>query len=92
MATAGRTVLFSGLTVAAAMSSLLIFPQNFLRSMGYGGIAAVVVAMIAALTVLPAIAAAARPAHRRRPDAVAAAPSRAGRATTTAPGPGSPAA
>ena len=32
MATAGRTVLFSGLTVAAAMSSLLIFPQNFLRS------------------------------------------------------------
>ena len=37
MATAGRTVLFSGLTVAAAMSSLLIFPQNFLRSLGYGG-------------------------------------------------------
>jgi len=38
MATAGRTVLFSGLTVAAAMASLLIFPQAFLRSMGYGGI------------------------------------------------------
>jgi uncharacterized membrane protein YdfJ with MMPL/SSD domain len=55
MATAGRTVLFSGLTVAAAMSSLLIFPQNFLRSLGYGGIAAVLVAVIAALTVLPAI-------------------------------------
>jgi uncharacterized membrane protein YdfJ with MMPL/SSD domain len=55
IATAGRTVLFSGLTVAAAMSSLLIFPQNFLRSLGYGGIAAVVVAAIAALTVLPAI-------------------------------------
>ena len=55
MATAGRTVLFSGLTVAAAMSSLLIFPQAFLRSMGYGGIAAVVVAMLAALTVLPAV-------------------------------------
>ncbi len=42
MATAGRTVMFSGLTVAAAMSSLLVFPQGFLRSMGYGGIAAVV--------------------------------------------------
>lgn len=54
MATAGRTVLFSGLTVAAALSSLLIFPQNFLRSMGYGGIAAVLIAMLAALTVLPA--------------------------------------
>ena len=55
MATAGRTVLFSGLTVAAAMSSLLIFPQNFLRSLGYGGIAAVLVAVLAATTVLPAI-------------------------------------
>ena len=55
MATAGRTVLFSGLTVAAAMASLLIFPQNFLRSLGYGGVAAVIVAVIAALTILPAI-------------------------------------
>ncbi len=55
MATAGRTVLFSGLTVAAAMSSLLIFPQNFLRSLGYGGVAAVLVAVVAATTVLPAI-------------------------------------
>ena len=55
MATAGRTVLFSGLTVAAAMASLLIFPQAFLRSMGYGGIAAVIVAMVAALTILPAV-------------------------------------
>ncbi|MCW2766739.1 MAG: family transporter [Nocardioides sp.] len=54
MNTAGRTVLFSGLTVAAAMSSLLIFPQAFLKSMGYGGISAVLVAMLAALTVLPA--------------------------------------
>ncbi len=55
MSTAGRTVLFSGLTVAAAMSSLLIFPQNFLRSLGYGGMAAVLVAMVAATTVLPAV-------------------------------------
>jgi RND superfamily putative drug exporter len=55
LATAGRTVLFSGLTVAAAMSSLLVFPQNFLRSLGYGGIAAVLIAVVAALTVLPAV-------------------------------------
>ncbi len=54
MRTAGRTVLFSGLTVAAALSSLLVFPQTFLKSMGYGGMAAVVVAMVSALTVLPA--------------------------------------
>jgi len=55
MQTAGRTVLFSALTVAGALASLLIFPQNFLRSLGYGGIAAVLVAVVAALTVLPAV-------------------------------------
>jgi RND superfamily putative drug exporter len=55
MTTAGRTVLFSGLIVAASLASLLLFPQNFLRSMGYGGMAAVLVAMVAALTVLPAL-------------------------------------
>ncbi len=54
VATAGRTVMFSGLIVAASLASLLIFPQNFLRSMGYGGVAAVLVAMTAALTLLPA--------------------------------------
>ncbi len=55
VASAGRTVLFSGLTVAAALSSLLVFPQGFLRSMAYGGIAAVLVAMVASLTMLPAV-------------------------------------
>jgi len=55
MATAGRTVLFSGLIVAASNASLLIFPQNFLRSMGFGGVAAVLVAMVATLTLLPAL-------------------------------------
>ena len=55
MATAGRTVAFSGLTVAIALGSLLFFPQVFLRSMGFGGMAAVLVAMVAALTVLPAL-------------------------------------
>jgi trehalose monomycolate/heme transporter len=55
MATAGRTVAVSGLTVAIALAGLLIFPQVFLRSMGFGGMAAVLVAMVAALTVLPAL-------------------------------------
>ena len=55
MATAGRTVLFSGVTVAVALASLLLFPQVFLRSMGFGGMAAVLVAMVTALTVLPAL-------------------------------------
>ena len=55
MATAGRTVLFSGLIVAASLASLLIFKQSFLRSMGYGGVAAVLAAMLAALTLLPAL-------------------------------------
>ncbi|MFC6017380.1 MMPL family transporter [Plantactinospora solaniradicis] len=55
MGTAGRTVMVSGLTIATAMASLLIFPQVFLRSMGLGGIAAVLVAMLASLTVLPAL-------------------------------------
>ncbi|GAA3809404.1 MMPL family transporter [Sphaerisporangium flaviroseum] len=55
MATAGRTVAFSGLTVATALCGLLLFPQMFLRSIGLGGAAVVVVAMLAALIVLPAL-------------------------------------
>ena len=55
MDTAGRTVAVSGLVVAVALTSLLFFPQLFLRSMGLGGISAVLVAMGAALTLLPAL-------------------------------------
>ena len=55
MTTAGRTVAFSGITVAISLASLLLFPQVFLRSMGFGGMAAVLVAMVGALTVLPAL-------------------------------------
>jgi uncharacterized membrane protein YdfJ with MMPL/SSD domain len=54
MATAGRTVAVSGLTVTVALSSLLAFPQVFFRSMGLGGMAAVLVAMLTSLTALPA--------------------------------------
>jgi trehalose monomycolate/heme transporter len=55
VATAGRTVAVSGVTVAFALASLLLFPEVFLRSMGYGGVATVLVDMLAALTVLPAL-------------------------------------
>jgi uncharacterized membrane protein YdfJ with MMPL/SSD domain len=60
-ATAGRTVAVSGITVAMALASLLLFPEVFLRSMGYGGVATVLVDMLAALTVLPALLAALGP-------------------------------
>jgi uncharacterized membrane protein YdfJ with MMPL/SSD domain len=53
--TAGRTVLISGLTVALALASLLVFPLDFLKSMAWGGMSAVLVAMLAALTALPAL-------------------------------------
>jgi trehalose monomycolate/heme transporter len=53
--TAGRTVAVSGITVAAALASLMLFPEVFLRSMGYGGVATVLVDMLAALTVMPAV-------------------------------------
>jgi uncharacterized membrane protein YdfJ with MMPL/SSD domain len=55
MATAGRTVLFSALTVAGALASLLIFPQRFLYSMGIGGSLVALIAAAVALIVLPAV-------------------------------------
>ena len=55
MTTAGRTVFFSSLTVAAAMASLIIFPQRFLYSMGLGGALVALLAATIALTVLPAV-------------------------------------
>ena len=55
MTTAGRTVAFSGATVAIAMASLMLFPETFLRSMGYGGVLTVLVDLAAALTVMPAL-------------------------------------
>jgi RND superfamily putative drug exporter len=53
--TAGRTVLFSALTVLLSMSALLVFPMYFLRSFAYAGIAVVALAAGAALLVLPAM-------------------------------------
>jgi len=55
MRTAGRTILFSAATVAVALCSLLVFPQYFLRSFAYAGIAVVAATVGAALLVLPAL-------------------------------------
>jgi RND superfamily putative drug exporter len=55
MRTAGRTVLFSGLTVAGSLASLLIFPQRFLYSMGVGGTLVALFAAGVSLTILPAV-------------------------------------
>ena len=58
MRTAGRTVVFSAVTVAAAVGSLIVFPQRFLFSMGIGGALVALVAMVVSLTLLPALLAA----------------------------------
>ncbi|SUA77737.1 Putative membrane protein ydgH [Nocardia otitidiscaviarum] len=52
--TAGRTVLFSGATVAAALAVLLVFPYSFLRSFAYAGVLVVLMACLGALVLLPA--------------------------------------
>ncbi|MGW0282169.1 MMPL family transporter [Streptomyces sp. NPDC003236] len=52
--TAGRTVLFSALTVAVSLAAMMLFPQYFLRSFAYAGIAVVLLAAAAALILLPA--------------------------------------
>jgi RND superfamily putative drug exporter len=58
MRTAGRTVLFSAVTVGLSLASMLVFPLFFLKSFAYAGIAAVAFALLGALVVLPAALAA----------------------------------
>ncbi|HVF53345.1 MAG TPA: MMPL family transporter [Actinomycetota bacterium] len=53
--TAGRTVLFSALTVAISLAALLVFPLYFLRSFAYAGVAVVALASFAAIVFLPAL-------------------------------------
>ena len=55
MQTAGRTVLFSAVTVAAAMACLTVFPQRFLVSMGLGGLVVALVAAASTVVFLPAL-------------------------------------
>ncbi|MGW5387936.1 MMPL family transporter [Nocardia sp. NPDC003963] len=52
--TAGRTVLFSAVTVALSLSAMLVFDLYFLRSFAYSGVAVVVAAAVASIVVLPA--------------------------------------
>lgn len=53
--TAGRTILFSAGTVAAALASLLVFPLYFLRSFAYAGVGVVAIAAVSALVIVPAL-------------------------------------
>ncbi|HKB47958.1 MAG TPA: MMPL family transporter, partial [Ktedonobacterales bacterium] len=55
MSTAGRAVFFSGLAVSIGLFGLLLFPLNMLRSVGLGGMMTVALAMLAAMTLLPAL-------------------------------------
>ncbi|MFT4199177.1 MMPL family transporter [Gordonia sp. (in: high G+C Gram-positive bacteria)] len=55
MATAGRTVMFSAITVGLSLSGLLLFQQYFLRSFAYAGLAVVIVALLGSLVITPAL-------------------------------------
>ncbi|MDD4868606.1 MAG: MMPL family transporter, partial [Mycobacterium sp.] len=55
MATAGRTVLFSGMTVGFSIAALALFPMYFLRSFAFAGVATVAVTVISALLLTPAM-------------------------------------
>jgi RND superfamily putative drug exporter len=98
--TAGRTVLYSSLTVTAAMASLCVFPLPFLYSMGIAGALTALIAGAVSLVVLPAILVvlgpridALAPSWMRRSPAPAGVPERAGfwsrlaRAVMRRPGP-----
>ena len=54
MTTAGRTVLFSAVTVALSLSAMVLFPMYFLKSFAYAGIATVMFVVVAAIVVTPA--------------------------------------
>ena len=55
MATAGRTIAFSALAVAAALSAMLVFPVYFLKSFAYAGVGVTIFSAATALLVLPAL-------------------------------------
>ncbi len=55
MTTAGRTVMFSGVTVALSLSGLLLFEASILRAVGAAGLSVVVVALLVALTLVPGL-------------------------------------
>jgi RND superfamily putative drug exporter len=55
METAGRAVVFSGITVAIGLLALMALPLPFLRSMGYGGMLIPLVSTLVAITLLPVV-------------------------------------
>jgi hypothetical protein len=55
LSTSGKAITFSGITVACALASLLVFPQQFLYSVAISGIAIALLCAVAALFVLPAL-------------------------------------
>ncbi|WP_223839048.1 MMPL family transporter [Saccharopolyspora pogona] len=68
VATAGKTVAFSGVTVAVSLACLMLFPFPFLRSFAYSGVGVVATSVFAALVILPAVLALlGRAADRRKP-------------------------
>src|SRR5215216_1442926 len=72
METAGRAVVFSGITVAIGLLALVALPLPFLRSMGYGGMLIPLVSVLVAITLLPVVLAKLGPRldwpHRRTDD------------------------
>ncbi len=66
MATAGRAVAFSGITVGVGLLTLVLLPVPFLRSLGYGGLLIPVVTVIAAISILPVMLSAWGPHLDRR--------------------------
>ena len=72
METAGRAVVFSGITVAIGLLALIVLPLPFLRSMGYGGMLIPLVSTLVAITLLPVVMAKLGPRldwpHRRTDD------------------------
>jgi putative drug exporter of the RND superfamily len=72
MGTAGRAVVFSGVTVAIGLLALIALPLPFLRSMGYGGMLIPLVSTLVAITLLPVVLAKLGPRldwpHRRSDD------------------------
>ena len=67
MATAGRAIMFSGLTVAIGLSGLLFYTGTALVSMGVAGAIVVAISVLYAVTLLPAMLASSRTAHQQHP-------------------------
>ena len=54
VATAGKTVFYSGITIVITLAALMLFPQMFLKSFGYAGVTVVIMAVLGSLVALPA--------------------------------------